>query len=260
MGHFKRKIRETPICGIYVIKNKINNKIYIGKSIDIERRWIQHKYHKSRIFLHNVIKKYGFENFEFKIIQEIIFTDRKKTEIVLCQLEEKWINEKKSYLKKYGYNIIKISKPNLTYKRNKDFGKKISEIKINMNHCGKKVFQFSLNGVFIKEWKSAAEVERQLKIKAENISQVILKKQKSAGGYIWRRTDEKISDDELKEINTINRNRKKVAQYTKNDEFIQQFNSIQEACNSINCNSVTRIVAVCKGRDNSYKGFKWKYV
>ncbi len=33
----KRRLNPTPICGIYSITNNINNKIYIGQSIDIER-------------------------------------------------------------------------------------------------------------------------------------------------------------------------------------------------------------------------------
>ncbi len=33
-----RKISKKPICGIYQITNQINGKIYIGQSIDIERR------------------------------------------------------------------------------------------------------------------------------------------------------------------------------------------------------------------------------
>ena len=31
------------ITGIYSIKNKINGKVYIGKSINIYNRWKQHK-------------------------------------------------------------------------------------------------------------------------------------------------------------------------------------------------------------------------
>ena len=30
------------MVGIYAIKNKINNKIYIGRSTDIQRRWTTH--------------------------------------------------------------------------------------------------------------------------------------------------------------------------------------------------------------------------
>lgn len=28
--------------GIYIIKNIINNKVYIGQSVDIHRRWLVH--------------------------------------------------------------------------------------------------------------------------------------------------------------------------------------------------------------------------
>ena len=30
--------------GIYKIENKINKKIYVGQSINIEKRWKEHKY------------------------------------------------------------------------------------------------------------------------------------------------------------------------------------------------------------------------
>lgn len=29
-------------CGIYVITNNINDKIYIGQSCDCHRRWLEH--------------------------------------------------------------------------------------------------------------------------------------------------------------------------------------------------------------------------
>jgi len=57
-------------CGIYKITNIINNHAYIGESINIERRWNEHKrmlYHSS---LYDAFKKYGLENFTFEIIEE----------------------------------------------------------------------------------------------------------------------------------------------------------------------------------------------
>jgi len=33
------------ITGIYKIINKLNNKVYIGQSIDIEKRWEAHKFY-----------------------------------------------------------------------------------------------------------------------------------------------------------------------------------------------------------------------
>ena len=36
------------MCGVYMIKNKVNGKLYIGSSVDIQKRWINH-----RIYLRN---------------------------------------------------------------------------------------------------------------------------------------------------------------------------------------------------------------
>ena len=32
------------ICGIYKIENLVNGKVYIGKSLDIYKRWNDHKW------------------------------------------------------------------------------------------------------------------------------------------------------------------------------------------------------------------------
>ena len=63
-------------CGIYKITNKINGKIYIGQSINIERRWQQHIYEAkncnqvaSQYAIHKAFQKYGVENFIFEIIE-----------------------------------------------------------------------------------------------------------------------------------------------------------------------------------------------
>lgn len=66
------------MIGIYKITNKVNNKIYIGQSRDIQKRW---KEHKLSCFNENVsdyeskknkaFRKYGLDNFTFEIIEEI---------------------------------------------------------------------------------------------------------------------------------------------------------------------------------------------
>lgn len=85
------------MIGIYKITNLTNNKIYIGQTNDIARRFIEHKRkgEASRIPLDVAIKKYGEENFSFEIIEE-------------CTIEE--LDEKEEYWIKYydsknnGYN------------------------------------------------------------------------------------------------------------------------------------------------------------
>ena len=95
----------SDICGIYIIKNDINNKIYIGQSINIKKR-IQEHFWKSTCekdisynsALHNAIRKYGKEHFSWEILQE-------------C--EPSLLDEyEKLYIKQYncispnGYNIL----------------------------------------------------------------------------------------------------------------------------------------------------------
>lgn len=90
------------VCGIYKITNKINGKCYVGKSINIYHRWIEHKSSSREIkdggdkyAIHCAIRKYSIENFSFEIIEEC----------PLEQLDEKekyWIEYYDSY--KNGYN------------------------------------------------------------------------------------------------------------------------------------------------------------
>lgn len=60
-------------CGIYKIKNKINGKMYIGQSVDIKKRWGEHKSlsKTNDNHLYSAFRKYGLDNFEFSIICEV---------------------------------------------------------------------------------------------------------------------------------------------------------------------------------------------
>ena len=93
------------MIGIYKITNLINNKIYIGQSIDIEKR-IKDHFWKSKCekdisynsALHSAIRKYGKENFTWEVLKE-------------CSIEE--IDDlEKYYISFYnsispnGYNIL----------------------------------------------------------------------------------------------------------------------------------------------------------
>lgn len=65
------------MIGIYKITNKVNGKSYIGQSVNIEKRLVNHKATASKIKdhcydypLYRAFRKYGFENFEFEILEE----------------------------------------------------------------------------------------------------------------------------------------------------------------------------------------------
>lgn len=60
------------------IENKVNGKVYIGQSVNVKKRFIEHRYRaydendkKSYgLYLYVAIRKYGIENFSFMIIEE----------------------------------------------------------------------------------------------------------------------------------------------------------------------------------------------
>ena len=85
-------------CGIYKIENKLNGKVYIGQSINIEERWKQHKRNYSFLTsnFYKAIQEFGINNFNWFIIEEC----NKKE---LNEKEKYWINFYDSI--NNGYNM-----------------------------------------------------------------------------------------------------------------------------------------------------------
>lgn len=87
--------------GIYKIENLTNNKIYIGQSIHIEKRWLEHCSLSSKSLIGQAIKKYGKENFSFQILEEV------EDISTLNHLEAEYIKKFNSLVPE-GYNILLI--------------------------------------------------------------------------------------------------------------------------------------------------------
>lgn len=87
-------------CGIYKITNQINGKVYIGQSINIERRWRRHKSDvENRDYpIYRAIRKYGLENFYFEIVEETLVSE-------LNEKERYWISFYGSAFSEKGYNL-----------------------------------------------------------------------------------------------------------------------------------------------------------
>jgi len=90
------------ISGVYFIKNLTNGKMYVGSSIDIDRRWKRHKVdllagrHHSKP-LQNAFNKYGLNCFGYFLAESATCTKK------MAELEAKWIQMLDSV--KNGYNI-----------------------------------------------------------------------------------------------------------------------------------------------------------
>lgn len=89
---------------IYKITNKLNNKSYIGQTIQrVEDRWNQHYWKATHQNADNMaiklaLRKYGRQSFDFSVIEECEEQDLDKREIY-------WINFYNTYHN--GYNLTK---------------------------------------------------------------------------------------------------------------------------------------------------------
>lgn len=197
------------MIGIYKITNP-KGKIYIGQTIDFERRLYQYQKLncKEQPKLYNSFKKYGIENHTFELIQQCTINNLtilerfyqemfKSTEnnnlncflVTTIDKTGKHSEETKIKMsqsakgkKKSPEHIAKLPQNQKGYK-----GKPRSEsFKLNQrlnNGRNRKVYQYEKDGTFLKEWYNIAEAERQLGHK--NISYAALGKLKTCGGFKW---------------------------------------------------------------------------
>jgi group I intron endonuclease len=95
-----------PKSYVYKLTNKVNGKVYVGKSNNPSERLIRHfstaktgsdQNHKYQL-IHKAIAKYGKENFVFKILEECM------SEQIAYEQEMAWIEKLKSNDRKFGYN------------------------------------------------------------------------------------------------------------------------------------------------------------
>lgn len=209
------------MIGIYKITNP-KGKIYIGQSVNIEERKLQYK-HLSKYSLgrkiYNSIKKYGWEQHMFEVIEECSLDQLNEREIYwgkhfgvlengltlklgngrgICSEETKQLmsTSAKNIMTeehKKKLSIAKLGKP-----RSEDAKQALripKKSKENYKNVGKWpksftcVLQYDLQGNFIKEWSSIKEAEifyHPKNKEKNNICSCCLNKQKTAYGYVWK--------------------------------------------------------------------------
>lgn len=264
-----------PIVGVYKITSP-SEKIYIGQSTNIYLRWERDYYTlqcKDQPKLYNSLKKYGPENHKFEIIEE-------------CSLEQ--LNERERYwqdiynvLSKNGLNLLLTSTNDKSgkhsndtinkmksywseyYKSNSGHNKGIKQseetrLKKSNSALARHVFQYSLNGSFIKSWNRIIDVERQLNIANQSITNCCKGIKNSAGGFVWRYQDSPI--ELLENIKPV-RSAKygiSVYQYDLNGNFIRKWKNIKEAGIELGIDNGS-ISNCCKGKQKTAYSFIWKY-
>lgn len=152
---------------IYCSTNKVNGKIYIGKTINaLEYRKAQHKRNRNKTYFCKAIKKYGFENFVF----ESIFESDDEEE--LLYIEKVYIALFDSSNKNIGYNLTVGGNGVSGLKHSEESRHKMSISNSKPRPWMEKPIEMfdSLTGEFLNSFKSTGKAVEELGLKRTSIN------------------------------------------------------------------------------------------
>ena len=211
---------------IYKITNDLNDKVYIGQTIQtLQRRWLEHcRDSKTKdTHFYRAIISYGREHFFIEAIELNVPDDQ------LNEREIYWIAKYDSY--KNGYNCTIGG----------DAG----------NGYSQPVYQYDLNGNFLNEYGSASEAERQTGCLHQNILKVCKGILRYCGDFLW--SFEKLDKIQIRP----DRRYKQVHQFDKDHNYITTWSSVQEAARAMGVEG-THISRACRTKYRCH-GYYWEY-
>lgn len=232
------------ISGVYMIRNRLDFRVYIGSSNNLYKRINQHKKELEKnihpnSYLQNFVNKYGLDNIYVEIL-EIINTN-------LLITEKKYIDLYNSANRQNGFNLD----PNPVYR--------------NSVPCS----QETKNKISLANLNVSDEIKR--KRIANCLKMVEKRLQMVSEGYSWpihnkgvpmSEEQKKKSSDNFKRLykeGKLKSNQEiPVIQYSKDEVFIQSFKSAAEACRKLGIEQMN-IGACCRGKRKTAGGFKWKF-
>lgn len=242
--------------GIYAIRNKIDGKMYIGKSSNMEKRIKDHirvlkaaerNKKQTNRFLWNAVKLHGIDNFEFIFLESFEVID--DTSLADCEI--KWMDYYNSCNRNCGYNLRRDSSTKTEV--HLDTRLLISELNRGEN-----------NPNFGNKWTD--DQKRHMSC--------VKRQQFEDGTYDWMKTEEwkkyrsEVTSALWKDEEKKNRMAIKVAeskstlrffQYDKNThELVKVWNSMNDILTVRPDYHRIAIYSVCNGHKKSYRGFVWK--
>lgn len=215
-----------------------NQKVYIGQTCDIKRRWRACNY-VGNCFFYNAIQKYGWENITHEILEDNLTLEEAN------EKEKYYIALYQSTNSQYGYNL-----------RAGGEGGGIMDNKTEkFKERYKKVYQYTLEGAFVAEWGNltlAAEGCGATN-KITGISQCCNGKRKTAYGFQWRY--EKFDHLPKQKLTGVE---KRIVQKNLDGSVVQIYNSLSEARDALGMKSHKSISNVLNGLAKTAYGFLWE--
>lgn len=246
------------ISCIYKITNKVNGKVYIGQTYNVDYRWLHHKSDLNHNRHHNVHlqsawNKYGSDNFDFVILEQCPVEQ-------LDVREQFWIKQYDSY--NHGYNLDYGGSGIRGYKHTEE-----ELIKMHRIQNPKIVLQFDLDHQLIQEWIGGiAHASKVLKYTKECIAlrceHRIWNKMTPYKNYYWIYKDEYESEGftwEQYMSHVRYHDEKVVCQYDTNFKLIRKWYHRQDLRDcGFNLKSIYDICNHSSTR-RLYLGYIWEY-
>jgi group I intron endonuclease len=252
---------------VYCFTNLINNKKYIGSTIlPPKQRYTQHIYnsthensHQYNYPLYQAIRKYGINNFEFKVLES-----KRCSEQEIREIEKQYIIK---------YNTLTPNGYNQTLNTIHPLNDSISYIKMKetKREKAKEVVEINENKEIINHWRSIADcVEQEPELNAKKVAAVCRGERLTTCERVfrWLDNEKNIIEPVYKGDNykgkqgttQIQSSSKKVAKIDiETKQIIQVYPTIALAARENNCDA-SGISKVCRGIRNKAGGFNWKYI
>lgn len=245
-------------AGVYRIWNIVDNRCYVGSTANLFH--LRYKSHFNRLKnlnhhsqkLQRFANKYGIDKLRFEILEFYKPINKKEDKKYLLLREEFYITLYDSY--RNGFNCLPKANSSLGIKRSMRTKKRLS-----LSHNPKKISQYSLEGLFIKNWQSVGIASLELNINKTSIRCAINGLQKTAGDFIWGWEGDNILQNIVASSKHNPGNIKRpILQIDENGNIIKEWASALDAAQNLNLDP-SRVTQVCKKENSNTKGFKFKY-
>lgn len=265
---------------IYKYTSRTTGKVYIGQTVNETKRRSAHKHMKTdwQSHFYNAIAKYGYEDFDYEVIYEVISDIPGYVKQVLDMMEVYYIQKYNSTNPKFGYNIAAGGGGTVGVPCSEEHKRKISKImkdkhiKLNENqlnalrnmkhaptHAGKAVEQFSPEGVLIAEFDSYKRAAESIGGDPPSLIKA-MKRVNNTGwykGYFWKLKTDPMPFNFVK---PTHHSAIAIKQYSRRaGELIKIWNSYVDI-SLFYGNTKAAAHAGIVNNPNGYKGYRWEAV
>lgn len=213
--------------GIYTITDIVNNKLYVGSTVNAFNKRRNQHFHLFKINQHpnphlqKIYNEFGKENLKFEILEECLSE--------YCKSQEQyWMNTLKSWNFSFGYNIMPTPNSTSGYRFSDEAKKKMA------------ISQLKFRGKTSKEDVENHFKKKEIpKLTKEEVKDLLSKKNSGKGNPMYG----KIAYP------------RKVAKLALNGDIIEMYISVMEASRQNNLH-ISRALK----NGSTAGGYKWKYL